>query len=173
MINEEKFNQVYERYSSLLIKFIWDRTGNREDSLEMCQDVFLAFSRYMDSVEEELWKAWLILAAKRKCIDYFRKSKTKNEMANVERVEREVVVENSAELVVERVVQSEFVYRILETLHRKNPKWYEAIEAVCICELTHEEAAEELQVSTEVLRSRIYRARKFLRSEFGEEYKNL
>ena len=58
-------------------------------------------------------------------------------------------------------------------LKRKNEKWYDVLVAVSICGLEQAEAAEYLKISVEILRARLYRARRFIKRHYEEEYRKL
>ena len=73
----------------------------------------------------------------------------------------------------DHVIQENFAWKILGELRQKNETWYQVIEAVCICEMEQEEAAASLGISVQVLRARLFRARKFIRQEYLKEYKDL
>ena len=53
------------------------------------------------------------------------------------------VSEDNTERLVERIVQEQLSFRILCDLRNKNESWYRIIEAVCVMELSQEEAADQ------------------------------
>ena len=53
-----------------------------------------------------------------------------------------------------------FYTEVLTALRKKNESWYQIVWAVCVEELSQEEAAERLGISPEILRAKLYRARK-------------
>ncbi|MDY3920288.1 MAG: sigma-70 family RNA polymerase sigma factor [Candidatus Limivivens sp.] len=174
MRKNQTFSTLYAERKNLIIKYIYDRIGEHEDAVEMSQDVFMAFYQKMSNVDEDMYKSWLLLAARNACIDYYRKRSIRKETAFSEWLEStEIMAEDNLEMVVERVIREEFAYRILGELKQKNTGWYEVIEAISIYGMSQDEAAKHLGVTVQVLRSRLYRARKFVRRKYLKEYQEL
>ena len=173
MIKEQRFTQVYRRRKNLILRYAYSKTQDLEAAEEICQDVFLHYYEKIEQIQEDLVKAWLLLCAKRKCIDYWRKRQNRQESSVGETAVLEVISENNLERVVDHVIQENFAWKILGELRQKNETWYQVIDAVCICEMEQEEAAASLGISVQVLRARLFRARKFIRQEYLKEYKDL
>ena len=173
MIKEQRFTQVYRRRKNLILRYAYSKTQDLEAAEEICQDVFLHYYEKIEQIQEDLVKAWLLLCAKRKCIDYWRKRQNRQESSVGETAVLEVISENNLERVVDHVIQENFAWKILGELRQKNETWYQVIEAVCICEMEQEEAAASLGISVQVLRARLFRARKVIRQEDLKEYKDL
>ena len=66
-----------------------------------------------------------------------------------------------------------FTERILEELYAEHREWYDVIMDICILQMSYEEAAKHLNLTVEVLRAKLYRARRHLRKKYGEEYREL
>lgn len=174
MIKNERFTEIYNKYANLIYQYTYARVKDDYLTMEMVQQVFVNFYEHMDEVSDDIVKPWLLLCCKNEIIDYFRKMdyKKRSYIQDI-RAEEEIVTEDNTECVVERLVNRELTFQILENLKRKNESWYQIIEAVAIMQMTHEEAAEYLNISTQVLCAKLYRARKYIRRKFGEEYMNL
>lgn len=52
-------------------------------------------------------------------------------------------------------------------------EWYYVIMDICILQMSYEEAAKHLNIEVQVLRARLYRARRYIRKKYGEEYQEL
>lgn len=61
--------------------------------------------------------------------------------------------------------------RILTELYERRKEWYDVVIDVCILEMSYEEAAKHLGITMEMLRARLFRARKYIRKKYGEEYR--
>jgi DNA-directed RNA polymerase specialized sigma24 family protein len=57
----------------------------------------------------------------------------------------------------------------MKELKEKNTQWYEVVDCVCIQQMSQDEASEYLHVPKQDLKSRLYRARQFLRDIFENE----
>lgn len=174
MTKNDKFTKIYEKYINLTFQYTVARVKNADLAMEFAQQAFANFYEHMDEISDDIVKPWLLLCCKREVIDYFRKTEIKNRTYNPNiRVEDDIVAEDNTERVVERIVQEHLTFQIMECLRTKNESWFEIIEAIALMEMSQEEAAEYLGMSPQVLRAKLYRARKFIRKKFGEEYLNL
>lgn len=168
MKSVETFTEVYKRYAALIMKSVMAQTQDREAAEEICQNVFLSYYKNMDKVDESFEKAWLLHVANNQVIDYWRKngSKSKHDAD----VSMETLCGKKDENdVVKRYTERRFIYEIMENLRKKNPNWYEIVDCICVRQMTLEEASEELGVPVRDLKSRLYRARKYLRTMFEKE----
>jgi RNA polymerase sigma-70 factor (ECF subfamily) len=82
-----------------------------------------------------------------------------------------IVSDCSMEKVVNRVYQTELIYKILDELKEVNSVWYEIILFVEVLERPQAEVAEELGISLSVLRARLHRAKGWIRNNYEEDYK--
>lgn len=168
MKNRETFTEVYKRYSALIMKSVMAQTENMELAEEICQNVFLAYYRHMDKVEPEFVKAWLLHVTDNQIIDYQRKLGRRMKILHEKSTEEFMGAEAPVD-VVKQYTDRRFICEIMEKLKEKNPRWYEIIDCVCIKQMSLEEAEKYLGVPKEDLKSRLYRARKFIREMFEEE----
>lgn len=166
-----EFEILYNKYRNLLMKMVYNRSGNFYLAEEISQQVFIVFYQKMESIKTSLYKPWLMLATKNLTIDYMRKKTIREEIIAANPMDYHIVTHDNTEMIVERMVNAQLSFRILEDLKEKNETWYDVIEAVCVMEMRQEEAAEYLQISPQVVRARLYRARKYIRAEFEAEYK--
>jgi RNA polymerase sigma-70 factor (ECF subfamily) len=74
--NKGQFLDLYERYSDELFRYCFFKTGNREQSLEMIQDVFMKFwSASQKGMHPENPKAFLYASVRNGVTDWYRKKK--------------------------------------------------------------------------------------------------
>ena len=66
-----------------------------------------------------------------------------------------------------------FIEDIFGELYRMNERWYDAITITYLLEKPQKEVAEELGVSLEILHSMLYRAKRWIRKKYREEYDRL
>lgn len=173
MRKNERFTVVYKRYEDLVFWYAKKRLSNEELSKECVQQVFMKYYEHMDTVSEEMIKPWLLTCCKNEIIDYFRRIERRKGFENIDAPEVEVHVcsKDNAEYIIERLHQEAFKEEVLAAVRKKNESWYEIIQAaVCVEEMTQEEAAQHLGISQEVLRAKLYRARKFIRKKFRDKY---
>lgn len=172
MRKNERFTMVYKRYEDLVFWYAKKRLSNEELSKECVKQVFMKYYEHIDTVSEEMIKPWLLTCCKNEIIDYFRRIERRKGFENIDAPEVEVHVcsKDNAEYIIERLHQEAFKEEVLAAVRKKNESWYEIIQAVCVEEMTQEEAAQHLGISQEVLRAKLYRARKFIRKKFRDKY---
>lgn len=168
------FEMYFTRYKDLIIHAVMKKSGDHQLAEEICQQVFCSFYFHIDEVDEDLVKAWLLKTARNALIDHLRRSSTKNEMVfSGDLYENgNTPAHTEADYCEEKVINQELAGRILKEVHEANKLWYEVLVFLCVYGMSREEAAEKLQISGQVLSARLYRARKFVRDRFGDEYWN-
>lgn len=174
MIKEQKFTKVFRQYSRLVWKGTLRRTGEWTAAEEITQQVFLHYYEKMDSISDDFICPWLFLTAKNMVYDYFRKMQVRNVVCSLEEVSEKACSDSdNTVMIVERLAKKMLVTHILEELHKYKPEWYDVIEAACIRELSNEEGAEYLGIPGEIFRGRLYRARRYIRKRYGDEFAEL
>ncbi len=96
------------------------------------------------------------------------------------RLVRKMVISRSGnDMLAEEICQQVFLQyfeqmnNISEELYDKKKEWYYVIMDICILQMSYEEAAKHLNIEVQVLRARLYRARRYIRKKYGEEYQEL
>ncbi|MCD8365326.1 MAG: RNA polymerase sigma factor [Clostridiales bacterium] len=170
-MKNERFCDCYVKYQRYVIRIAYERVKDHEAAEDISQTVFLSFYQHMDSVVPGAEKCWLFRCAKNAAVDYIRKICRKPELWLDEEVLESAAngMQGSAGMVDISMDNEDLIVRILDELRETHPLWYEAVYLICVEELTYEEASRQLGVKAGVLRSRIHRARVFVREQFGEE----
>lgn len=170
-MRDEEFHEVYQQNHKLIYQAVLIRTHNRELADDICQQTFLKYFEYSDTIEKGAERGWLLAVAKNLLIDDFRKKKHQS-------LDEQQISEESLEPCYEvdmekEVSRKDFLKQIMNQLEERNREWYEAVLEVCILNHPEKEVALQKGISIELLRTRIYRGRQFLKKIFGEEYKDL
>lgn len=171
-MKNEKYEEYFRKYSNLIIKIVIDKTGDREEALDICQQVFVSFYLNMDSISEDLVKAWLVRCTKNAIIDHYRKmSREKEIITDVSDAEiGNIAVDGGIAPAEERLDDLDLIGKVLRTVKAVNQQWFEVLYMNCVEGLSYAEMAHRLEVSETVLRARLYRARLFIKKKFGEDY---
>lgn len=123
---------------------------------------------------EELIQPWLLLTTRNMVYDYLRKMQVRKDTHSINGIEDFMVIhEDNTERVITRLSHNMLTERILEELYDKKKEWYYVIMDICILQMSYEEAAKHLNIEVQVLRARLYRARRYIRKKYGEEYQEL
>ncbi len=172
----ERFEEYFQEYKNLIMRVVYDRTGDYHMAQEICQQVFVSFYTRMDKVPEDLVKAWLLKSARNAIIDFYRRRAAREEvidgmtpLADVE----EYVSESTLQTYEEELATRELADKILRDVKRVNAQWYEILLLHCVDGLSFAEASERLGVPENVLRARLCRARAYIKSHFGREYEEI
>lgn len=64
-MTEDKFRSIYQQHYRLVMKVVYSVLKDVDFSEDICQEVFLLFSENVDTLEEECFKRWFIVTAKR------------------------------------------------------------------------------------------------------------
>lgn len=170
-MNDNTFLTVYHAYQRLIYRSVLVRTQNEELANDICQQTFLKYFEYMHTVEPGFEKGWLLSVSRNLLIDYYRRKKSLSvDEAQISEACQEKCYEVD---LAQEFAAKHFLSQILYELEQKNKDWYEALYQVCILNLPEKDVAEELNISIDLLRTRIYRGRQYLKKLFGEEYKAL
>ena len=172
-MKNEKYETYYQRYKNFVIKIVMDKTGDYEEALDICQQVFLSFYVSMDRVSEDLVKAWLVRSTRHAIVDYYRKTSREREIL-VDASDAQIgniAVDGGIESAEERLDDLELMGEVLRTVKAVNPQWYEVLFMRCVEGLSYAEMAQRAEIPETVLRARLYRARLFIKEEFGEDYR--
>lgn len=168
MSDIETFTAMYEKYAALIIKSVVAQTNDTEIADEICQNVFLSYYKNMDRVEEDFVKAWLLHAAKNQVVDYWRRTGARKKVIQESGIDELKGIKDSGNME-KRCHDRQFICEVLEHLKEVNPMWYDVIDCICIQQMTPEEAARYLDIPPGALRSRLSRARQYLRKMYEKE----
>jgi RNA polymerase sigma-70 factor, ECF subfamily len=170
------FEELFERYNSMVFNLAYQILGDREEALDVAQEVFLAIYQKMDSFRgESSLKTWIYRIAVRRAANRFRwwnrlrrrgtvsleehLSKSPESELSWNLTSRAKSPEDALLLQEER----EKVKRMLLELplHQRIAVIMRDIEG-----LSYEEIAESLNVSLGTIKSRIARGREILKQHF-------
>lgn len=168
------FEMYFKRYKNLVIRAVMKKSQDYQLAQEICQQVFCSFYFHIDEIDEDLVKVWLLKTTRNALVDYLRKPSTRNEviLANDPQENGNTLTYTVVDYCEDKVINQDLTGRILKEVKAANELWYEVLLLICVYGMSREEAAKRLQVSDQVLRARLYRARKFVRERFGDEYWN-
>ena len=170
----EKFERIYEKYKNELYAVAMHCAKDPELAQELTQAAFYKLYLILDKVREDTVRALLIRMVKNMLLNHIRDTKREVDgiLIDILDQEDELTLSLEEEYIEkeERVRKVHMCHSMLEHLDRVKPKWYIAVMKVYYEERSQLEVAEELGISIEVLHSRLYRARKWIREHYKEKY---
>lgn len=176
-IKEEKFEQIYRTFQNDVYKISLYYTKDEHTAQDISQKVFYQFYLHIDNVNLDSARTYLLRSARNLSYNWLRDTKRETHGEYLDVIPEEDVPHYSTEDEYIRDEQAqerkEFVAMLLERLREENESWYHIVNLIYCLEKPHDEVAKELGMSREVLYNKLYRAKKWLRKKFEDEYKNL
>ena len=164
----ERAGEVYQEHKDLIYRDILARTQNRELAEELCDQVFLKYLENYDRIEKGNELGWMMRVKQNLLIDHYRSGARHPVVGGSGG--RELTPDEASDPagIMEK---RDLLNRIYEQLREKNRDWYEAVYLTIHLGMPEENAAKQLDISIELIRTRIYRSRKFIKMMFREEWK--
>lgn len=176
-VNHDRYTEIYRAYVNDVYKTALRYSENQHAAEEIVQEVFYKLYIHRENINFDAASGWLITTARRMALNYKRDN------------DREIPVEEFYEGVSETLagddLEDEFLKvlhdegcrelldKILDEMFRKNERWYEAVTITYGLEKPQKEVAEAMGVSLEVLHAMLYRARQWIKKNYGKEYERL
>ncbi len=179
LITKADFRVIYDENIDLVYKAAVKYSGNHHSAEEIVQNVFMNFYINMENVKRGAARSWLLLTTKNLALNLKRDRDRECLMEEFDgefEVRLSKSVENPEEFYVRKMKNQQFAELekgIFEALYEKNPRWYEAITITYVLEKPQNEVAENMEVTLEVLQAILYRAKKWIRKNYAEEYAHL
>ena len=169
------FDEFLNKYQDRIYSFLYRLCGCPEDSADVAQETFLNAFRYLNNFRGEAsFKNWLYKIAANSCYKFKRKGKNEPEFElSLEQFlphENETKLEISSKIMApEGQVLSNELSDLIERAVLKLPKKYRLVIVLRDMEgVSGEEAAEVLDISLAAVKSRLHRARLFVRDELRD-----
>jgi RNA polymerase sigma factor (sigma-70 family) len=165
----EAFDRFYRRHRELLLSFCMHRVGDPELAADLMAETFAAALAAVHEHARALPQtplAWLFGIAQHKLIDSYRRGRIEDEARR--RLRLEPLVLDDADL--ERVAEIADRTDLADELMRRLPNAQAlALRARVLDERPYAEIARELHCSEAVVRKRVSRGLKALRTSTGEQ----
>jgi len=157
----QAFEQVYKASSSFVYNVALRVVNNREDALEVAQEVFMTIHRKLKGFRfESSFKTWVYRITANSAINFAKKS-SRIKTVPYEDAFGEGAVLNEAQEQMDQEHQSQLVENLLAKL---NPDQRACVVLRDIQGLSYEEMAQALGININTVRSRLKRAREKLMS---------
>lgn len=161
---DKKFDSIYRAYKDSIFKVAMHYAKCEDLANEITQKTFFQLYIYFENVNLDNVYPWLVTTARNFTFNYNRDKKreilgevfevlkeTKDKFCNINNMEDS----------------------IFECLYKDHRIWYDAVTQVYCFGKSQQEAAEQLGIAVEVLNSRLYRARQWIRKNYENEYREV
>lgn len=168
---DEMLRELIEKYAKMYMKYAYSRGVPYDDVEDVVMDAFWAFydSEHFGKLSEEGTKAMIARIIRNKSIDLYRKN-SHYETVGIEDCvnELEIVSEMAENDPINEIIGNENYDRIRKSMEGMKDIWKEPATMYFIEGRTYAEISEALEISEDVCRSRISRAKKYLKEELKE-----
>ena len=173
----ESLDRFAEKYQARLLALARRLLGNHEDALDALQEILLQVDRSLPNFKgESSLYTWAFRLATNVCLNYQRKLGRTNGYAPLDEASSDAIL-----LPVARPddnpdtgCRARFRQRLVEQALLKLPETQRAVLVLCDLEdMTAAETAEVLQISANVVKSRLHRARAALKRMVEKEFEAL
>lgn len=174
---EERFDAIYRAYQNDVYKISLYYTKDAYAAEDIAQQVFYKFYQHFENVNPERIRAYLLRSARNYSYNWLRDSKREVQGEFLENIPEEKQLQQGVEeryMWIERHKENRaLANKIMERLRQENESWYDIITLIYCLEKSHEEVCDELDITRDVLYSKIYRAKRWIQKTYEEEYKSL
>lgn len=151
--NRSAWMKLVKRYEKSIYNYGIRMTSNREDALDLMQEIFTSVFRNLSTYRAEgAFKAWLFRIASYRCVEFYRKRKPTQGLDDAPEMECEDTKPDDL-LFINR--DSEQLIKAMSQLPLAQKA---VIELKFFGQFTFEEIAEQLNLSSNTVKSRMYSA---------------
>ncbi|MDY2662710.1 MAG: sigma-70 family RNA polymerase sigma factor [Bariatricus massiliensis] len=170
----ESFNRIYNANKELIFKTAMKYSDNYHVAQEITQNTFLQLYTHFNTYDMDYAVKWLLKSAKNAALNYNKKAAYEIPDENITLTSDLRESAEDTEDVIFKVIHDKEMIRlkedILSSLYNLNERWFDAVTMVYCLERSQQEVADELGVSIEVLHSVLYRAKKWIKKNYKEQY---
>jgi RNA polymerase sigma-70 factor, ECF subfamily len=159
----EAYNLLVSRWEKRVYNYLLRITGNREDSLDLTQDVFLKAYQNLRKLDDPgRFAPWLYRIAHNEAYSMFRKRRPEADVEpEPEGIETGIAVGGST------VFPIELTLAVASALERLSPEQREAVVLKIYQGFKFEEMSEILSCPVSTVKSRLYTALELLKAELA------
>lgn len=175
-VKKAEIDRLYKEYVSKVYRTANYYVRDHFAAEEITHEVFLKLYDNLGDIQLDAVYWWMLTTAKNMALNYDRDRKREIPVEDVADAESEYHVDGLDEQLVRMLRQKEYrdlVDEIFANLYIRNPRWYEAVSITYILGKPQKEVAESMGVSLEVLHSMLYRAKKWIRESYEEQFHQL
>lgn len=173
--DEKAFEEIVRRYQRQVANIIYLTLGNRQEVDDLSQEVFIRVYRSLGRFQfDASLYSWIYRIAVNLCIDEVRRRKIRKAVSLEFFTENRLEGEKRSK---ERPTASDDVLReekkkvVVDALQKLSPVHRTVIVLREYEDMSYEEIAKTLHISTQAVKSRIFRAREELRKSLKDYFK--
>lgn len=163
--NRSAWVKLVKRYEKSVYNYGIRMTSNREDALDLMQEIFTSVFRNLNTYRAEgTFKAWLFRIASYRCVEFYRRKKPTQALDDTPEMECEAS-RPEVTLFISRDSQ-----QLINAMAQLPLAQKAVVELKFFGQFTFDEIAEQLNVSSNTVKSRLYSALEKLKTLLEVEY---
>ncbi|BCL82194.1 RNA polymerase sigma factor [Ktedonobacteria bacterium brp13] len=169
-VDHTLITELYQRYATTLLKYIYASTHRREDAEDVLVEVFLAAFKYkgLSQLNEKQQYAWLISVARNKTIDWYRYS-NRHVQTSLEFIFAEDMYDTDERLPEHAMIKKEEYALLQERISRLPELQQEVVRLRFIAGLRSVEIARMIGKTEGAIQAALWRALRALRTLYQNE----
>jgi RNA polymerase sigma-70 factor (ECF subfamily) len=176
--NTDAMDKIVDRYGDRIFTFGMKMCGHLQDAEDIAQETFLSAFRYLNGFREETkLRNWLFKIAARACMRKRRKKKHEPDREiSLESLMQEGAggtydIPDWSEDPSDNVLRTELKAIIHDAIQSLSPKYRMVFNLRDVEGFSTEETGEILGISAQAVKTRLHRARMFLRDKISKKYR--
>jgi len=167
--------KLYQMYEDDVYKTCLYFAKDEHIARDMTQKTFFSIYDHYDNIKPGRVKPYLIRTAKNITMNFLRDFKRLREGQIDDLNEEDLKVLSVEDVYIREesaMLARELSNSILTCLYHKNKRWYELVVLAYYFDIPQEKIAEHMGVKVDVIYSRLYRAKQWIRNNYQKEYEN-
>lgn len=163
--NKKAWMNLLKRYESKVYNYGIRMTGNNDDALDLMQEVFISVFRNLTNYRGEgSFRGWLFKIAHYRCIEFYRRKKPNQSLDDTPEMESSTL---STE---EELLAKQQSHQVVSAMQYLPLAQKAVVELKFFGQFTFDEIAEQLGISVNTAKSRLYSALAKLKILLEVEY---
>lgn len=160
-INETQFKQIFEHYSGSLYLYALGFLRSEAGAEDVVQEVFIRFwkNRGIELKNEKVIKTYLFNSVRNACLNLLEKKTPA--FLKTEELQRKIAEENASRF------NEALLEEILQKIQQLSPQTQKIISLVFLQDRTYQEAADEIGISVNTVKTLLRTGIKKLRTHFA------
>lgn len=175
---DKLFDSIYRTYEADVYRACLYISRDQYLSQDVTQQAFLNFYERFEETQPQCIKAYLIQSAKNLLKNHYRDNKrfVENDENGDIPFADDLTTESIEEQYIEeeaRIMKRKLTDEILVDLKESHESWYEILYMMYYRDMNHDQIVTELEISKEVLYSRLRRAKVWIQKNYKIEFEDM
>jgi len=162
--DKSALDEIYKRYYGILYSHAYRRLPDREEVRDIVQEVFIyLWNNKANIIITSSLSAYLYSSIRSRVLDVFRRQKVRNAYTQ----SLQDFIDSGENLTEERLREKELIQLVETEIASLPPQMRRIFEMSRFKDMTHQQIADELQISPQTVRTQVRNALRILRVKLG------